>query len=172
MGKRKITCKNTDCKHHTTDDHCDTFISISASGKCASYEHGFAYYFHKVWAAMSHSNFISVNDLYHDPDLRIGLFYVMQVFNLCFINYTYGTWRMIFLVGIENESNKGLTYENIVARPLLIFLNIKRDGYAPSLFCLIISKLNIYYFVYKYPITPTLITPLRKKDILIFTGVN
>ena len=47
MGKRKITCNNSSCKHHTNGG-CDTCITLDGSGKCKSFEKGFAYYFHIV----------------------------------------------------------------------------------------------------------------------------
>ena len=51
MGKRKITCNNSSCKHHTNGG-CDTCITLDGSGKCKSFEKGFAYYFHIVWDAL------------------------------------------------------------------------------------------------------------------------
>lgn len=56
MGKRKITCNNSSCKHHTNGG-CDTCITLDGSGKCKSFEKGFAYYFHIVWDALDNKNF-------------------------------------------------------------------------------------------------------------------
>lgn len=60
MGKRKITCDNGSCKHHTRGG-CDTCIKIDSSGKCKSFEKGFAYYFHIVWDALGNKNFIDIH---------------------------------------------------------------------------------------------------------------
>lgn len=49
MGKRKITCNNASCKHHISGGGCDTCIMLDGSGKCKSFEKGFAYYFHIVY---------------------------------------------------------------------------------------------------------------------------
>lgn len=40
MGKRKITCNNSSCKHHTNGG-CDTCITLDGSGKCKSFEKRF-----------------------------------------------------------------------------------------------------------------------------------
>lgn len=37
VGKRKITCNNSSCKHHTNGG-CDTCITLDGSGKCKSFE--------------------------------------------------------------------------------------------------------------------------------------
>ena len=55
MGKRKITCNNASCKHHISGGGCDTCIMLDGSGKCKSFEKGFAYYFHIVWDALGNN---------------------------------------------------------------------------------------------------------------------
>ena len=62
MGKRKITCNNSSCKHHTNGG-CDTCITLDGSGKCKSFEKGFAYYFHIVWDALDNKNFIDMVEM-------------------------------------------------------------------------------------------------------------
>lgn len=57
MGKRKITCNNNSCKHQTNGG-CDTCITLDGSGKCKSFEKGFAYYFHIVWDALDNKRFM------------------------------------------------------------------------------------------------------------------
>lgn len=72
MGKRKITCNNSSCKHHTNGG-CDTYITLDGSGKCKSFEKGFAYYFHIVWDALDNKNFIDMVEIRMNPDLKTGL---------------------------------------------------------------------------------------------------
>lgn len=69
MGKRKITCNNSSCKHHTNGG-CDTCITLDGSGKCKSFEKGFAYYFHIVWDALDNKNFIDMVEIRMNPDLK------------------------------------------------------------------------------------------------------
>lgn len=83
MGKRKITCNNSSCKHHTNGG-CDTCITLDGSGKCKSFEKGFAYYFHIVWDALDNKNFIDMVEIRMNPDLKTGLFYVMECYDLGF----------------------------------------------------------------------------------------
>lgn len=85
MGKRKITCNNSSCKHHTNGG-CDTCITLDGSGKCKSFEKGFAYYFHIVWDALDNKNFIDMVEIRMNPDLKTGLFYVMECYDLGLIH--------------------------------------------------------------------------------------
>lgn len=87
MGKRKITCNNNSCKHHTNGG-CDTCITLDGSGKCKSFEKGFAYYFHIVWDALDNKNFIDMVEIRMNPDLKTGLFYVMECYDLGLMGYS------------------------------------------------------------------------------------
>lgn len=97
MGKQKITCNNSSCKHHGKDGKCDTCITITSSGKCGSFEKGFVYYFHIVWDALGNKNFIDMVEVQQNPDLRIGLYYVMDCYGLGFSEMEWGTCRMLML---------------------------------------------------------------------------
>lgn len=116
MGKRKIVCNNTSCKHNTIDRGCKTCIEITDSGKCKSFEKGFAYYFHIVWAALANKNYIDMVEVQRNPDLRIGLYYVMDCYGLGFSEMEWGTCRMLMLK--NGEKGEPLKYEDIVAREL------------------------------------------------------
>ena len=70
MGKRKITCNNSSCKHYRRNGECDTCITITSSGKCGSYEKGFIYYFHIVWDALGRKNFIDAVEFNYFPELE------------------------------------------------------------------------------------------------------
>lgn len=115
MGKRKITCDNGSCKHHTRGG-CDTCIKIDSSGKCKSFEKGFAYYFHIVWDALGNKNFIDMVEIQTNPELRTGLYYVMDCYNLGFSEMEWETCRMIMLK--DGKNGKGLKYEEIIEREL------------------------------------------------------
>lgn len=115
MGKRKITCNNHSCKHHT-DGGCDTCITLDGSGKCESFEKGFAYYFHIVWDALDNKNFIDMVEIRMNPELRIGLFYVTDCYDLGFSEMEWGTCRMIMLK--DGKEGKPLKYEEIIEREM------------------------------------------------------
>lgn len=116
MGKRKITCNNSSCKHYVTGNGCDTCVTITSSGKCGSFEKGFIYYFHIVWDALENKNYIDAVELQRNPDLKIGFYYVMRCYGLGFSEMEWGTCRMLMLK--EGEKGEALNYEKIVAREL------------------------------------------------------
>ena len=113
---RKVYCKNTSCKHHSSKNGCDTVVKIGSEGKCCSFEKGFAYYFHLVWDALANGNFIDAIKLQMSPDLRIGLYYVMECYELGFSEMEWGTCRMIMLK--DGEKGAGLKYEEIIKREI------------------------------------------------------
>lgn len=115
MGKRKITCNNSSCKHHTNGG-CDTCITLNGSGKCKSFEKGFAYYFHIVWDALDNKNFIDMVEIRMNPDLKTGLFYVMECYDLGFSEMEWGTCRMVMLK--DGKEGKPLKYEEIIEREI------------------------------------------------------
>ena len=115
MGKRKITCNNSSCKHHTNGG-CDTCITLDGSGKCESFEKGFAYYFHIVWDALDNKNFIDMVEIRMNPDLKTGLFYVMECYDLGFSEMEWGTCRMVMLK--DGKEGKPLKYEEIIEREM------------------------------------------------------
>lgn len=116
MGKRKTTCNNISCKHHMRGDACDTRITITTNGVCGSFEKGFAYYFHIVWDALRNKNFIDAIEMQKNPDLRIGLYYVMECYGLGFSEMEWGTCRMLMLK--DGEKGAALKYEQIIEREI------------------------------------------------------
>lgn len=127
MGKRKITCNNSSCKHHTNGG-CDTCITLDGSGKCKSFEKGFAYYFHIVWDALDNKNFIDMVEIRMNPDLKTGLFYVMECYDLGFSEMEWGTCRMVMLK--DGKEGKPLKYEEIIEREMNMerLIPIGKDG--------------------------------------------
>ena len=115
MGKRKITCNNRSCKYFN-NYFCNTYIELDINGKCKTFEKGFAYYFHIVWDALEKKNFIDAIELQTNPDLRIGMYYVMECYGLGFSEMEWGTCRMLMLK--DGEKGNGLKYEEIVKREI------------------------------------------------------
>lgn len=109
---RKVYCNNTSCKFHCKGDMCDTTVKIGSNGVCQSFEKGFVYYFHKVWNALGNSNFIDITKM--DDDLRIGLYYVMNVYHIGFSEMEWGLCRMLQLK--EGEDSPPMKYEDIIAK--------------------------------------------------------
>lgn len=112
---RKLICKDITCKYHSANNVCSKpTVEIVYQARCNSYEKGFHYYVNLVWDKLDNSNFIPANDL--TQDMRIGLYYVMNIWNLSFYEREYGTWRMIQLV--KEEGGNGLKYEEIIKLPM------------------------------------------------------
>lgn len=113
MG-RKVHCTNASCKHYRSGNSCDTTVKIGDNGKCLSFEKGFPYYFHIVWNALGNSNYIDMIDIVSNPDLRIGLHYVMDCFRLGYCEMEWGTSRMIMLK--DKADGDALGYKQIIER--------------------------------------------------------
>jgi len=116
MSQRKITCRNNSCKHYISGGDCDTCITLDGSGKCRSFEKGFAYYFHIVWDALGNKNFIDMIEVQQNPDLRTGMYYVMECYDLGFSEMEWGTCRVYMFK--DGEKGKPLGYEQIIKRVL------------------------------------------------------
>ena len=116
MGE--IKCKNISCKFHRKDDFCEQDIVISPAGKCQSFEKGFFYYFGLPLKALKSKNYIDLIELDMEPDLRIGLYYLMECYGLGFKEMEWGTSRMILLV--VDEDREGLNADAICQRKINI----------------------------------------------------
>lgn len=116
MANRKITCKNTECKHYKSGDICDTSITIGRSGKCESFEKGFIYYFQIVWRSLHRKNYVDEIEIMNNPDLKIGLFYVIECFDLGFSTLKWGSSRIYMLK--DGTDGKALKAEEIVDREM------------------------------------------------------
>ena len=103
MG-RKLYCKNSGCKHYERNEVCGVVVKLDEKGRCTSFKKGFAYYFHLVWNAMGESNMIDFFRIEHNPDLRIGIYYVCKVYHLYFTHHEYGMWRYLTF---GHEEKKG-----------------------------------------------------------------
>lgn len=107
---RKFYCENKGCKFHRAKDTCASEkIRIGTYG-CYSFEKGFIYYFQEVWKALEHSNMIPYENL--TEDLKIGIYYVCEIWNLGFLMREHGYWRWISLC--KEDEKVGLTYKEII----------------------------------------------------------
>lgn len=113
---RKVKCKNTECRHRIGENRCDTTVNIGIGGKCESFEKGIVYYFHLVWEALENKNFIDMVEISRNPDIKIGLYYVMDCYGLGFSEMEWGTCRIITLK--DGENGKALKYEEIIERKI------------------------------------------------------
>ena len=111
-AKQNIVCINTSCKHNDMNHGCRINGIIGIGGECESFEKGFIYYIRLVWNALSRSTFIDALDL--TSDLRIGLYYVMKIYNLGLAEMEWGTCRMFMLK--DGEDGEALKYEDIIKR--------------------------------------------------------
>lgn len=117
---RKLYCSYENCKYHGAQDVCNAKkVEIGYGGICKSFRKGFLYYVDLVKEALSGTNFILGNRM--NNDLRIGLYYVMQIFDLKFVEMDYGGSRLVMLRASEAEQTDqrvGLTYKEIAERPM------------------------------------------------------
>ena len=111
---RKLVCKDTTCRHHGANNVCQKKVVEIKFAKCQSYEKGFYYYIFKALDALQNTNMISLDQL--DEDMRIGAFYVMEIYNLAFSQHEHGYWRWVMLT--DKETNKGLMADDITNRPI------------------------------------------------------
>lgn len=111
---RRLICKTKHCKYHGNNDVCTkSTVEISGSA-CMSFEKGFVYYIHLVYDELGGSNFIIPNNI--TEDLKIGLYYVMEIFDLVYGIREYGTWRMYGLH--KKEETNFLTVDEILKLPI------------------------------------------------------
>ena len=114
-----MKCDNTKCRHNQLNTHtceCSGIPSITSSGQCSKFEEGLMYYIGLVADSLRSKNFVDMIELMMNEDLKLGLYYVMELYHLKFSVMEHGTCRMILLV--DDESDKGLNFKEIAARSL------------------------------------------------------
>ena len=116
MGKRKITCGKYLCKHCVGDMCRATDIVIDESGMCQSFEKGIGYYFELVWKALRSKNLIDVVEVQLNPDLKIGMYYVAECYDLAITAGEWGNFRFFCLE--DKETGEDLDYEEIIKREM------------------------------------------------------
>lgn len=109
----KVKC-NKLCQHKNDKGFCSYkgVISFESNGNCDHFEKNFHYYFNKVWNALHDTNMIFHHDL--SDDLRLGLYYVMEVFNLQYANFEHSG----FICLVETGNSISLKYSDIIKLPM------------------------------------------------------
>ena len=87
-------------------------VSFESNGNYDHFEKNFHYYFNKVWNALKNTNMIFYHDL--TDELRLGIYYVMEVFNLQYADFKSSS----FICLVETGNSKGLTYSDIIKLPM------------------------------------------------------
>ena len=78
----RVKCTNGECKFNNHDGKCtNSTIELDYKG-CKSFEKNMFYYIYLVWDELDKTNMIFPFKL--TPDLRVGLYYVMELYGLQF----------------------------------------------------------------------------------------
>lgn len=89
-------------------------IRIGDNGRCQSFEKSFLYYLELVWVSLRSKNFIEEMEM--SPDMRIGLYYVMEIYHLGFAVQDWGNFRTYAMK--DGESGPALNACEIRKRDL------------------------------------------------------
>lgn len=100
-------------KYHTCS--CES-IKINKSGKCTAEQPSFLYPIHKVWSVMRKSNFIDMLHVNDDDNIRLGIYYIGEIFDLKLVFQKHGTWQWVQFVTEDND--EPLTMDDIIQRPI------------------------------------------------------
>lgn len=109
----RVKCTNGECKFNNHDGKCTkSTIELGYNG-CKSFEKNIIYYIHLVWDELNNTNMIFPFKL--TPDLRIGLYYVMELYGLQFRSNTWGNDSFITLHKDGVKDGAALNYEDIIS---------------------------------------------------------
>lgn len=119
----RVKCINGECKFNNHDGKCiKKSIKLGYDG-CESFEKNMIYYIHLVWDELENTNMIFPFKI--TPDLRIGLFYVMELYGLKLKNNTWGNDSFITLHKEDVKNGNPLSYEDIIS----IDINMEKYEY-------------------------------------------
>ena len=119
----RVKCTNGECKFNNHDGKCTkSTIELGYNG-CKSFEKNMFYYIHLVWDELDKTNMIFPFRL--TPDLRIGLYYVMELYDLQFKSNTWGNDSFITLHKDGVKDGAALNYEDIIS----IDMNMEKVKY-------------------------------------------
>lgn len=109
----KVKCNNKQCKFNNYEGKCNKKnITISYKG-CDSFEKNLSYYINLVWEKLETTNMIFPFEL--NDDLRIGLYYVMEIYGLNYRNNTWGNDSFITLHRDDVKNGTALNYTDIIS---------------------------------------------------------
>lgn len=109
----KVKCKNVNCKFNNCDGKCNKKNIIISYKGCDSFEKNLSYYINLVWDKFKTTNMIFLFEL--DNDLRIGLYYVMEIYGLYYKNNTFGNDSFITLHRDDIKNRAALSYTDIIS---------------------------------------------------------
>ena len=75
----------------------------------------FTWYIQNALKKLEHSNMITPFDC--DYDVKLGLYYIMKIYNLSFVHCVHGGWEWIMIVKNKETDDKGLHASEILALP-------------------------------------------------------
>lgn len=107
-------CNNIFCKHHNRENPYCPLMNIAGHGHCENFEKGFAHYIGLVADRLVSSNFIDFVDL--TEGVKLGLYYLMEVYDLTFTEHEWGLSRFIALH--REGDDKALNFEEISKLPV------------------------------------------------------
>lgn len=108
-----VKCTNGECKFNNHDGKCTkSTIELGYNG-CKSFEKNMFYYIHLVWDELDKTCMIFPFKLTHD--LRVGLYYVMELYGLQFKSNTWGNDSFITLHKDNVKDGNALSYEDIIS---------------------------------------------------------
>ena len=109
----RVRCRNGECKFNDHQGKCTKkSIELDYNG-CKSFEKNIIYYIHLVWDALDDTNMIFPFKI--TPDLRIGLYYVMELYGLQFRYNTWGNDSFITLHKDGVKDGTALGYKDIIS---------------------------------------------------------
>ena len=110
---RKLICEDFTCKHNGANNVCTKKTVEIDFAKCQSYEKGFHYYLQLVYNQLKNTNMIPLCEL--SDDLKLGIYYVMEIFDLNFSRHEHGTWSWVCII---NEKDEPLDTDKILKRSM------------------------------------------------------
>ena len=114
-----LICNNRNCKYLNKDkkrNNCLFNCPTITNKGCISFKKDVLYYTDLGWKVLNkNSNMITSFDI-ADKDTKIGLYFLMKLFNVAFSNSSYGDWTWFSV--IDPDTNKNLTSEEIANRPI------------------------------------------------------
>lgn len=112
----RVKCENKLCKFNDFEGKCSKKSIIIGVKGCDSFEKNMSYYISLVWNELENTNMIFPFNL--TPDLRIGLYYTMELFGL---KYKYNTWGNDSFITLHRDDVKdgtALTGSDLVGIPM------------------------------------------------------
>lgn len=112
-----MKCENIRCAHHLISyNECNEKCYMDKSGNCSGFKKGLFYYIGLVVESLRRKNYVDMVELTMDGDIKIGLYYVMEIYHLKFSVTEHGTFRFILLVDPDDTENNGLNFDQISKR--------------------------------------------------------